>query len=364
MRVLINGLQAGNRSGTGRYTVELARALAVRPEIEELTLVWPESAPAPEGPRVRIIRRDDRMLQRVFFDHIGLSALCTRVGADIVHYPANFGPASGARNLVVTVHDLSFLKHPEWFRPDRAWYYRMAIRRTVGLAARLIADSQATADDLNALLGVPAGRIEVIPLGVSAEFQPSSADIRDKVRRAYGLPERFFLYVGTLEPRKNLPRLVEAWSRVADGAPDLVIAGRAGWKNRALDAAIARSAHRARIHRPGFVAQADLPALLSAADAFVWPSLFEGFGLPPLEAMACGAPVLTSNVSCLPEVVGDAALMVDPADTGAIADGLQRLATDAALRSELRKKGAARAQAFTWERTARLTVQSYLDTTQ
>jgi len=367
MHVLINGLQAGNRSGTGRYTIELIRALAALDAGAQVTAVWPAGMDAPfstvsPGSTVRLNLQyhSAGAAARVLFDQFGLPRLRSRIGAGLVHYPANFGPICRADGVVVTVHDLSFMRHSEWFRADRAAYYRLAARRTARVACRLIADSQATARDIAEFLGFPSGRIDVIPLGVDTTFHPATEDACRGVREKYRLPAAFFLYVGTMEPRKNLPRLIRAWSRIAgEVSPDLVIAGRQGWKTDALQKALASSAHAARIHLPGFVAAEDLPAMLTAAQVFVWPSLLEGFGLPPLEAMACGTPVLTSSTSSLPEVAGDAALLVDPEDEDALAGGLRMLAGDEALRAGLRAKGLTRAAHFTWARTARMTIEAY-----
>ncbi len=361
MNVLINALQAGNKSGTGRYVTELVRALAVCPETLELTVLWPEDEPLEElGGRVSVVRKPAQSLRRILTDHWSIQELCARKGIDVVHYPANFGPLFPLRNVVVTVHDLSYMRHPEWFRFNRAVYYRWALRRTVRTAKRIIADSEATAADLVQFAGLSREQMDVVPLGVHPRFQPASAEAQAAIRLKYSLPDRFFLYVGTLEPRKNLPRLIEAWSCVApDSDADLVIAGRRGWKTQAIDAAVSRSPHPQRIHFLDFIPEADLPAVMSAAFAFVWPSLFEGFGLPPLEAMACGTPVLTSKVSSLPEIVGDAALLTDPEDASAMAEGMQRLLHDTAFREGLMARGIERARLFSWERSAALTLKAY-----
>ena len=369
MRVLIDATQAGNRSGTGRYTTELIKALLRLNLALDLVVLWADIPlnPPSKGDLAEDVARGARLVtvpgdwfRRTLLSRRYLQAAQRRLDCDVVHGPSNFtSPCPGA-SVVLTIHDLSFLRHPEWFRLSRAHYYRWAIRRSARRAKHVIADSHATARDLQILLGVPEDRISVVPLGVGKCFAPADTTAQQRVRRAYALPESFFLFVGTIEPRKNLPRLIEAWSRIAGAAPqDLVIAGRHGWKTAAVEQAARQSAFCSRIHFPGFIAQEDLPALLSAADAFVWPSLFEGFGLPPLEAMACGTPVLTSNNSSLPEVVGDAALTIDPTDSSAISEGLLRLAREAALCDALREKGRARAGGFTWERTARLTYSVY-----
>lgn len=328
MRVYLSAVQAGNRSGTGRYTEELARALAVRADIT-LTI---DRAPG----RGRII--------------------APRGGYDVMHYPANFCPPLGGEHLVVTVHDLSFLRHPEWFSAERALYYRAAFAITRRRAARFIADSHATCDDLINIAKVPADRVDVAHLGVSESFRPAPPEAQAAARARYKLPKQYFLYVGTLEPRKNVPRLLQAFDAIAHDLPhDLVIAGREGWKVDGIQQALAAIKHASRVHFPGFIANEDLPAVLSAASGFTWPSLFEGFGLPPLEALACGTPVLTSNTSSLPELFDGHALLVSPEDTSAIAEGLRQLAAVPAATPE----SIAHAQSFTWEKTANAVAMAY-----
>lgn len=361
MRVLINGLQAGNRSGTGRYTEELIRALAELDEELELTVVWPEGvAPPRERSRIHLEYHPVDPLRRICFDQFGINRLRLRCKAGIVHYPASIGPLRCQPGTVLTVHDLGAFRAPEWFRSSRAAYYRFAIARSARQAARIIADSEAAANDLQQYLDIPPDSIDVIPLGVSPAFSPPDDAARQSIRQKYGLPENFFLFVGTLEPRKNLSRVLDAWSRIApDCAYDLAIAGRSGWKNEPLLRAIEASPFRKRIHLTGYIPEADLPALIGAAHAFVWPSLLEGFGLPPLEAMACGTPVIASKTGSLPEVAGDAAILVDPYHVETIAEALRRLSGEAALHRQLREKGLARAAGFTWARTARMTLDTY-----
>ena len=224
----------------------------------------------------------------------------------------------------------------------------------------MLADSEATAEDLKRFLGVPEEKVFVTLLGVSAEFAPAEPDAVAALRLKLRLPEHFFLYVGTIEPRKNLPRVIRAWDRtVEQHGWDLVIAGRDGWKTKNTQSAIQRAHNGARIHRIGFVDTEDLPALYSAADAFVWPSLWEGFGLPVLEAMACGTPVITSNTSSLPEVAGRAALLVDPENEELLGENMVRLAGDAKQRAALHNMGLNRARELSWERTAEATLAAY-----
>lgn len=366
MKVLLNALQAGNRSGTGRYAAHLSQWLPQVSGGVQVVTLWPRGVPRPGGGAGDVVLCDVHGgFSRVWYDQVSIHRLRRRLGAALIHYPANVGALLPSHGSVVTVHDLSFFRAPEWYRFNRAQYYRAAVRRSVSTARHVIADSQATADDLGRFLRVEARRITVAPLGVEEHFRPAPAEAIDGARAKYALPERFILYVGTLEPRKNLVRLVEAYSRVAGRCDcDLVLAGREGWKTEAVHTAIKASPFAGRIHLPGFIEQDHLAAVVSAAHAFAWPSLYEGFGLPPLEAMACGTPVLTSDVSSLPEVVGDAALLVNPYDTEAIAHGLETIATDGALRAGLKARGRIQAQRFSWRRTAEIVAEVYRRTTE
>jgi glycosyltransferase involved in cell wall biosynthesis len=368
VKILLDALQSTNQSGTGTYATALAELL---PEVmpgAELYVACPESARTQwEGRNlagvlpcssarfpIGTLRRSSQMRGEL-----------RRIRPNIVHYPANFARWTGRggvseTKVVLTVHDLSFMRSPEWFRWERAKYYRASIRPSVRQADAIIADSEATAADLHSILQVPRERVSVVPLGVNPSLAPSDAGAIKRARVKYGLPEKFFLYLGTIEPRKNLPRLIEAFDSIAANLDcDLVIAGREGWKPEATRRAHADAARRDRIHFPGFIANEDMAAVLSAARAFVWPSLFEGFGLPPLDAMACGTPVVTSNTSSLPEVTGDAALLVDPLRVDAIAAAMKRIAADEPLRTQLRAAGFARAKLLTWRRTVEMTAEVY-----
>ena len=367
VRVLIDGIQAGNLSGTGRYVMELVRWLAALDENLELTVVWPAHVLHPAiGPEMRVTivpANAQTPLARIYEGQGKIQSLLNGTGMDVVHYPANFAPLftrPGRAKVVLTVHDLSFLREPAWYRWNRATYYRYAAWRSIRLADRLIADSYATATDLSTFLKVPQERIDVIPLGVGEPFGVTAAEQQATTRQFYNLPEQFFLYVGTIEPRKNIVRLIEAWSKIAASLPyDLVIAGREGWKCGPVKDATKISPHAGRVHFPGFIRPEDLAALLGAARVFVWPSLWEGFGLPPLEAMACGTPVVSSNRSSIPEALGDSALLVDPLNVEQLAAAMRDAATDDGVRKRLVTAGLARAATFTWRRTAQLTAAAY-----
>ena len=274
---------------------------------------------------------------------------------DIVHATSAAVPPRGGRPLVATVHDLAFRHYPDAYPAAGRRYHDRAARIVAGEAARVIAVSQATADDLTELYGVEPARISVVPLGVEppgAADQPAAA----RLLADLGVRGPFLLAVGTMEPRKNLPRLLAAFGEVTDELPDhfLVVAGPVGW-----GPTLRPTWDSVRVKLAGPVGDPVLRALYRTAEGLAYPSLYEGFGLPVVEAMAHGLPVLTSDRSSLPEVAGDAAVLVDPLDRGAIAKGLVRLVTDSALRRRLADAGPRRAARFTWPATAAGTWAAY-----
>jgi glycosyltransferase involved in cell wall biosynthesis len=260
----------------------------------------------------------------------------------------------------VTIHDLAFLRWPDQVPTRRYRYLSRELTASAKRASRILAVSEATKWDIVERFEIDPAKIVCTPLGVDARFRPVTADALNEFRVAKGIKRPYILSVATLEPRKNLLRLLDAFAMVADLVPhDLVLVGPEGWLMKTIHERLQRSALADRVRVTGFVPDEELPAWYSGADLFAYPSLYEGFGLPPLEAMACGVPVLTSNCSSLPEVVGDAALTVEPTQTEAIADGMSHLLTDESLAADLRLRGPHRAAGFTWERTAALTVAAY-----
>jgi glycosyltransferase involved in cell wall biosynthesis len=273
---------------------------------------------------------------------------------DIFHSPDFALPPVRRACTVLTVHDLSFMRVPECSQPSLRTYLLRVVPPSVRRADVVLADSESTRSDVIELLGVSPDRVRVIYPGVDEGFRRvQDTQVLADVRRRYRLPEHFVLSVGTLQPRKNLPRLIEAYAQARmDADVKLVIAGGTGWMYEGIFRRVEELGLQSEVHFPGYVADDDLPALYTLADLFVFPSLYEGFGLPPLEAMACGTPVVTSNVSSLPEVVGDAALMVDPRDVGALANAMRRALGEPSLRSAMVQRGLAQAQGFTWARAA------------
>jgi glycosyltransferase involved in cell wall biosynthesis len=266
---------------------------------------------------------------------------------------------------VCTIHDLAALDHPEWFSPKFTAWYQWLIPRLVRRIRHVIAVSEFTKQRLVAVTGLDRRNITVVLNGVDERFRPAAADQVCRVKRELGIEsDEFLLYVGSLEPRKNLARLLDAWALIdKTGHPglELVIAGARGRSAVFSDTCDLTS--MPNVHFVGYVSEEQLPVLYSDALALVYPSLYEGFGLPPLEAMACGTPVVTSNVTALPEVVGDAAIQVDPTDPRSIAKGIQQLLDDPYLADELARRGLSRVRELTWERTAQHTwnvLQDYL----
>jgi len=280
---------------------------------------------------------------------------------DLVHYPNQFGGAFLPRRVkrVATLHDLTPLLFPKHHPRTRVLAYRFLLRRALRQSTHVIVDAASTRTDLVQRRLARADAVTVVPLAAAPAFRPAPPD--PEVARRYDLPRRFVFGVGVLEPRKNYVRLVDAVARVRAAGEDvgLVIAGRDGWHwENPLDAP-EHAALRPHARLLRNVPDADLPALYRHAAVFAYPSLYEGFGLPLLEAMASGVPVVTSNVSSMPEVAGDSALLVDPTDTAALAAALHRLLRDATLHARLRSAGLERAAAFSWDRTARETLAVY-----
>lgn len=281
-------------------------------------------------------------------------------GVDLFHSPDFTLPPVWRARTLVTVHDLSFLRVPDCFPDGLLRYLETAVPRAVRRADHVIADSHCTRRDLMELLDTPAAKITVIRCGVEPRFRPMTTETDHErlaaVHRKYDLPERFILSVGTVQPRKNLGRLIEAFLMFHARCPahnwGLVIAGGKGWLYEGIFERVRALGLEGRVHFLGFVDDADLPALYNLATLFAFPSLYEGFGLPPLEAMACGVPVVCSDTSSLPEVVGDAALTVDPLDVAGLAEAMCRVMEDERLRRALVSRGLARVATFTWPKAA------------
>ncbi len=282
---------------------------------------------------------------------------------DLVHAPDFVLPPTFARTLV-TVHDLTFLLYPQYFKASLHRYLTKAVPRSLRRADLVLADSEATRTDLIRLLKVAPERVIVAYPGIAPVFRPLETAELEAARQRLNLPPNFLLFVGTLEPRKNLVRLLEAFNlledRFTEGSESLklVLAGRKGWLYDDIFTTVARLKLESRVIFLDFVADNDLPVLYNLAKAFVYPSLYEGFGLPVAEALACGTPVVTAAVASLPEVAGDAAILVNPQESAAIAAGI---AQALAQKTQLKALGPRQAQRFTWEQSAKTVLKCYND---
>lgn len=344
-------------AGPSRYTRNLVeQVIATSSQIDFTVFVndqVPELPFTPTRPiqlrrtRVPTSRTGIRILWEHFVApwHIAISRL------DLVHSMLNVVPIASSTKHVVTIHDLSFMQLPAAHPPLRRWYLTAATWLSVRRASAVLADSVATRNDVIKLLSTDPRKVHVVYPGTEPDFHPRSPDEISTFRHNVGQQRPFILFVGTLEPRKNVDILVHAFgsiirSHTFDG--DLVLVGGRGWGMEAIDSAIARSPVRDRIRQIGYVNQEDLPFWYSSADLVVYPSSFEGFGLPVLEAMASGTPVITSNRSSLPEVIGNAGVMTDPRDTSQLAAAMSKVLTSRQRRDAMRRRGLLQAGRFDW----------------
>ncbi len=299
---------------------------------------------------------------RIIWEQVALPVLLRGVGADILHAMAFVIPLMIHCPSVVTIYDLSFLHYPQAFRPFNRWYLSHFTPPSVRKARRVIAISESTRQDVIREFHVPAERVDVVHCGVDPSFRPLPTNKVENFRQEHQLTEPFVLFVGTLEPRKNVELLIRAyarWRAKSTRAPKLVIAGAKGWYFETIFRTVTKLGLDGDVLFPGYIAAEQLPLWYNAATLFVYPSIFEGFGLPVLEAMACGTPVVCSNVSSLPEVAGDAAMLVSPNDETELAEAMNTVWESPTLRCEMVERGFARARALTWARAAMQTVQTY-----
>ena len=348
-------------TGAGVYAARMLAALALRGEVDLDVFVAPASAPSLAAPGLRLhpVRAAGfGRPARIAWTHLAAGRAARAAGADLLHGVHYELPRRASLPRVVTVHDLTLITHPEWHEASKVRFFRWAMRRSVAAARRVLCVSAATARDLAEQLGVDPGRVDVTPLGT--DLRPASEQAVAALRRRLGLDGPYLLGLGTLEPRKDLPTLIRAFAALAGELPHrLVLAGMAGWGAGEVASAVASSGVADRILLAGYVPEADKAALLTGADVFAYPSRYEGFGLPVLEAMACGTPVVTTTGGSLPEVAGDAALLVEPGDADTLAASIAKLAGEAGERVGLVQRGLVRAAGFSWNRCAALTADAY-----
>lgn len=366
VRVMVNDRCLRNaQTGVGRYVSELLAALPrVDPGIEVLAFYRKYLAPgnsrrlkstgvAPGGKSPR--RAPDwlrRVLQSAY--ELAFEAHGAFHGYRLYHEPNHIpGPWNGP--VVTTIHDLSVLRHPEWHPADRVRWYERELTASLPRSAHFISVSEFTRREMVEILGLEPERITAIPLGARAAFVPRPAERVRAWLAERGWPATYLLFVGTMEPRKNVAGLLAAYARLPSEHRrrfPLLIAGASGWGTRPLEAEIEAAGLADQVRTLGYVADEDLCWLYAGARALVWPTFYEGFGLPPLECMATGTPVITSNVASLPEVVGDAGLLVNAHDLEGFTEAMRRVLEDVDLAAELSRRGLARSEVFTWEQCA------------
>lgn len=356
-------------AGVSNYSRYLLTALgAIAQEDPDLRLSAFVNGAELRTAGVRMIRSRlplQQPLLRIAWEQSLLPLALRREKVDLLHGLVNVLPLATTIPGIVTVHDLSFVRMPEKLRMAKRWYLTQLCRASVEKAQRVIAVSGQTADDLIHFFNLPAKRISVIHNGVADHFVPQAPAAVAAFREQQQLPARFLLYLGTLEPRKNLPLLIRAYARwrkeaaVAAQEVDLVLAGGKGWFYEEIFQLVETLGLTQRVHFPGFIPDGDLPLWYSAAETFIYPSLFEGFGLPVLEAMACGTPVICSDIASLREVVGDSALTFAAEDERALSAFIEEVISQPALRADLQARGQQQADKFSWRQTAAATYALY-----
>lgn len=359
--------------GIGRYTFHLAQALAETAPAWRFVMLTQPGAINTRFDVTGLARRPNVTLhavsQAIFSPQEQITLPRDLPPGDLVHFPYYIFPYLSRRRAIVTIYDIISRRYPEYLPSAlHRVIFEITTRLALARAAHILTLSTSAAADLQRVYGVDPGRITVTPAAADGRFRPASADAIHALRRRLGLPPRYVLFLGANKPHKNLLRLVEAWAKLkaqeatpsAAAGVSLVLAGREDPRYVGIRTAIAQAGLQGDILVLGAVSEADLPVLYSGAEVFILPSLYEGYGLPVIEAMACGVAVACSNTSSLPEVVGgDAGVLFDPADSDEMAAVLRRLLTDGALRTTLQQTGLARARQFTWQRTAELTLAGY-----
>ncbi len=357
--LLVSGSASYRSAGIHAYIAHLLRHLPPPDGLRYTVIVGRASRLEGVAAQHRLPFSTERPALRILYEQMALPLRLRRMGADLFHGMAFAGPLLSRIPQLITIYDLSFLRYPHFFRRGNRLYLRTITRLSARRAKALIAISRFTAEEIVALLGVPRERIHIVYPGVEPRFRPLPRAEVEAFRRRKGLPERYILHLGTLEPRKNVPTLIRAFARLRDPSLHLVLAGGKGWLYESIFAQVQALGLEDRVHFPGYVPAEEQPLWYNAATLFASLSHYEGFGLPVLEAAACGLPLVAGNRSSLPEAAGEGALLVPPTDEEAVAEAMHRLLTDAALREAVRQAGLAHSRRFTWERAAQETATLY-----
>lgn len=364
VRIAIDASTISTQGGPRTYVLGLIDALLRIDKVNEYIVFYNDPVHLGRFPlATEVVLPGKNPLARLWREHVLLPLACRRERVDVLHCPKSAIPYFMPCPVVVTLHDLIPLKHPETEKFAAQMYWRLQIPIAARRSSFIITDSEHARQEILEDFDCPPEKVKAIMLG----FDPLMNKLReaadgDKICLKYGLPSEYLLYVGTIQPRKNLDTLIQAFSRLKrSGSVDhkLVIVGRKGWLYERLFADIREMNLESEIIFTGFVPDEELPFIYDRARVFLYLSLFEGFGLPPLEAMACGIPVITSNTTSLPEVVGDAGITVNPTDIGAVELALKQVLSDPTLATRMKEAGRSRARLFSWDATARQTLEIY-----
>lgn len=357
---LMSGSATYRSAGISTYLTNLLAHLESSPSLDFQILVSPDAnTDSLAVPCIKAKLPTNRPFMRIIWEQFVLPVWLSYSHIDVLHSPAFVGPVFSPCPQVITVHDLSFIRFPQFFKKTNRLYLSLLTGFSCRRAAAVIAVSKFTASEIASLLRVPRDKIHTVYHGVDRKFHPLPDNEIDQFKRKMGLPEQFILFLGTLEPRKNLVQLVRAYAKLKNRNIHLVIAGAQGWYYKEVYATVESLSLSDYVHFPGYVNADDQVLWYNSALMFAYLSTYEGFGLPVLEALACGVPTLTTTNSSLPEAGGDGALKVPENDIEAIVDGMQRMITDTELRMRLRCHGLNHAKKFTWRASADNTMRIY-----